>query len=113
MGGLTPGETRAVIVSESLARRQWPGADALGKPLGLGVDASGAVAEHTVVGVAGSARTLALKDSDTVEVYQLGTDQELPSMSLLAASWARRKGWRTPRAPSRKRSPRASRPTSS
>ena len=56
---LLPGERGAAIVSESLALSLWPGEDALGK----------AFDNRTVVGVAGSARQVALQDPDAVEAY--------------------------------------------
>ncbi len=57
-----PGERNAVIVSESLARRRWPGEDPIGKLYDKN--------ERTiVVGVAGNARTIALRDGQSMEVY--------------------------------------------
>ncbi len=56
-----PGERKAAIVSESLARKAWPGED----PIGKRVTDQGRV----VVGVAASARTNALRDGDAVEIY--------------------------------------------
>jgi predicted permease len=47
-----PGAVRVVIVNEALARRFWPGEDALGKRIGLGED----LAEHEIVGIAKNAR---------------------------------------------------------
>lgn len=70
---LAPGDTRAVIVSDSLARLAWPGEDPLGKQF----------ADYTVVGVSTSARVVALEDADAVEVYYLAEPADLPSMTLL------------------------------
>ena len=73
---LQPGDTHAMVISESLARRGWPGQDPLGKKFTMGDD-------YTVVGVAGNARTVKLEDSDSAEVYlPIGTD-DLPMMFVL------------------------------
>ena len=53
-------ERGVVVVSESLARRQWPGEDALGKQYD----------ERTVVGVAGDARSVRIGDGSTSECYR-------------------------------------------
>ena len=78
------GDTDAIIVSESLARRQWPGDDGLGKQFSIGPDASGRAVYYTVVGIAGNARTVALHDSEAVEVYYVAQEADLPSVSVLA-----------------------------
>ena len=48
-----PGEEHAVIISDTLARKQWPGEDPIGKQ-----DASGSAAGDVVVGVAANARLM-------------------------------------------------------
>jgi predicted permease len=75
---ILPGETNAVIVSESLARKQWPGEDPVGKPLwpdGPGKD--------IIVGVAGNARVKALNDGEAVEAYWPAQQSDMPGMTLL------------------------------
>jgi predicted permease len=71
---LAPGDTRAIVVSESLARLRWPAEDPIGKPFRLGDD------DLTVAGVSGSARLVSPEDSDAVEVYRLAHADLLPSM---------------------------------
>ena len=71
---LMPGDTRAIVVSESLARLRWPAEDPVGKPFQLWND------RLTVVGVSGSARLVSPEDSDAVEIYQLAQADLLPSM---------------------------------
>jgi predicted permease len=70
---LARGDTRAVVVSDSLARLAWPGEDPLGKH----------IAENTVVGVSGSARVVALEDPDAVEIYRPIEPSDFPSMMVL------------------------------
>ncbi|HEY2171219.1 MAG TPA: ABC transporter permease [Candidatus Angelobacter sp.] len=72
---LLPGETHAVIVSESLARKQWPGQEPLGQKFGDQKD--------LVVGVVGNARIKALNDGDAVEAYWAAQLADMPSMTLL------------------------------
>jgi predicted permease len=74
---LQRGDTRAVVVGESLARSMWPGEDPLGKKLPVGQD-------YTVVGVAGSARINRTEDSDAVEAYLPIETGDLPSLFVLA-----------------------------
>ncbi len=69
-----PGEKNAVIVSESLARQQWPGEDPLGKLFWQ---------KDTVVGIAGNAHVNALNDGDTVEVYWAAQPEDMAAMTLL------------------------------
>jgi predicted permease len=72
---LLPGETHAVIVSESLAHKQWPGQEPLGQEFGDKKD--------VVVGVTGNARIKSLNDDDAVEVYWAAQPADMPSMTLL------------------------------
>jgi predicted permease len=54
------GERGVVVVGESLARRQWPGEDALGKEYD----------GRAVIGIAGDARTVRIGDGSTSECYR-------------------------------------------
>ena len=73
---LASSDRRAVVISKSFAE-QWPEGNPLGRPFQMG-DTS-----YTVVGIAGSARLVALQDPDAVEAYYLATDSDLPSMVVL------------------------------
>src|ERR1035441_10309967 len=76
-----PGEKKAVIVSESFAREQWPGINPVGQQMGDGPS------KDTVVGVVGNARINALSDDITnsltggslAGLIQI-RDQEIPSI---------------------------------
>ena len=83
---LAPGDSSAIIVSESLARLQWPAEDPLGKPFRVGTSGPGTT--FTVVGVAGSARLVSPEDSDAVEIYQLPDASMLPAMVVLVRTSA-------------------------
>ena len=72
-----PGEKNAVIVSESLARKQWPGENPLGKPYWD---------TETVVGVAGNAHVNAMNDGDAMEIYQQAQKADMPDMVVLVKS---------------------------
>ncbi len=63
--------TRSVIVSEALARKQWPDGSAIGKRIRLSSDTAN---WYTIVGVAGSVRDRALVEEPSEMVYwPLGT----------------------------------------
>jgi predicted permease len=70
---LVGGERQTMIVSDSLGRSLWSGQDPLGKQFD----------GRTVVGVAGSARQMALQDPDAVEAYFPVEAVHLPSMAVL------------------------------
>ncbi len=72
---LTNNDKNTIIISESLARR-WPTGDPLGKTFSMGAD-------YTVVGIAGSARTIAIQNSDAVEVYLPIDESNLPATALV------------------------------
>lgn len=81
---LQPGDARSIIVSEPFARFHWPAENPLGKQFSTGVDAAGAPVNHTVVGVSGRERLVALKDPEAVEMYQLAQPADLASLVVLA-----------------------------
>jgi len=72
-----PGEKNAVIVSESFARKQWPGQNPLGKLVGDGA------LKDTVVGVVGDAHVNALSEDDAVEQYWPAAAGQMPGMVLM------------------------------
>ncbi|MBV9500075.1 MAG: FtsX-like permease family protein, partial [Acidobacteriaceae bacterium] len=72
-----PGEKNALIVSESFARRQWPGQNPLEKLVGDGA------LKDRVVGVVGDAHVNALSDDDAVEHYWPAARDQMPGMVLM------------------------------
>jgi hypothetical protein len=80
--GLTETDRDAIVVSESLARLQWPAEDPLGKPFRMGER------DETVVGVAGDAHLVSPEDSDAVEVYQLAEGDIFTSLVVLVKTSA-------------------------
>jgi predicted permease len=71
------GEKNAVIVSESMARREWPGKNPIGQQLPNGD------AKDTVVGVAGDAHVNAANDDDAVEQYWPAQQADMPDMVVM------------------------------
>jgi predicted permease len=69
------GETHAVILSESLARKRWPTEDPIGKPWEGGKD--------IVVGVVGNTRAMEINNTDATEIYYPPTADNTPGMSVL------------------------------
>jgi predicted permease len=75
-----PGEKRAVIVSESMARKEWPGKNPIGQLLPNGD------AKDTVIGVAGDAHVNAVNDDDAVEQYWPAQMEDMPDMVVMVRS---------------------------
>lgn len=73
-----PGEPNAVVVSESFARKQYPGQDPLGKTLWRD-----GTSRDRIVGIARSARIKSMNDGDAVEAYWAAQPSDLPAMTLL------------------------------
>ena len=73
-----PGETQATIVSDTLARRLWPGQNPVGQLIGEGKT------KDRVVGVVGDAHLNALSDDDAVEEYWPVAPAQMPSMVMMA-----------------------------
>jgi predicted permease len=71
------GERHAVIVSESLARMEWPDQNPIGQQLPNGD------AKDTVVGVAGDAHVNAANDDDAVEQYWPAQQADMPGMVVM------------------------------
>lgn len=78
---LLPGEKNAVVISQSLARRQWPGDNPIGKRFHS--DEPAAKQRETVVGVVGDARLNALNDDDATEEYWTAQADDMPGMSIV------------------------------
>jgi len=72
-----PAEKNAVIVSESMARQQWPGKNPLDQKLGDGDT------KDTVVGVVGDAHINALSDDDATEQYWAAQQDDMPGMTVM------------------------------
>ena len=72
---IRPGETHAVVLSESLARKRWPNEDPIGKQWKDGKD--------IVVGVVGNTRAMELNNTDATEIYYPPSADRLSGMSIL------------------------------
>ncbi len=72
-----PAEKNVVIVSESMARRQWPGENPLGQTIGDDKQKS------TVIGVVGDAHINGLSEDDAVEQYWPILEPNWPDMTLV------------------------------
>jgi predicted permease len=75
---LLPNEPNGVIVSESLARKQWPGIDAVGKRLWR--DGSD---KDIIVGIVGNARIKSMSDGDAVEAYWPVQSANMSAMTMV------------------------------
>ncbi|MGA8028267.1 MAG: ABC transporter permease [Bryobacteraceae bacterium] len=72
-----PGEKNAVILSESFARKKWPGQNPLGKLVDEGE-------KDRVIGVVGDARVNALSEDDAMEEYWPPAQEQMPGMVVMA-----------------------------
>ena len=72
------GEKGVAIISDSLARRLWPGQNPIGRLTGNGK------VKDVVVGVVGDAHVNALSDDDATEEYWPVTQDQLPGMVVIA-----------------------------
>jgi|CZKL01.1.fsa_nt_gi predicted permease len=70
-------EKEAVIVSESLARKEWPGQNPIGQLYQNGDE------KDIVVGVVGNARVNAINDDDAVELYWSAQPDDMPDMVVM------------------------------
>lgn len=71
---LRAGETHAVVISQSLARKRWPAEDPIGK-VWTGKD--------IVVGIVGNTRAMELNNSDATEIYYPASAENFPGMSIM------------------------------
>lgn len=69
-----PGEKNVAIVSQSLAAREWPQENPIGKIFNK---------KFLVVGVAGNARVNSINEDDAVELYWPVQPEDMPGMSVL------------------------------
>ena len=74
------GKAKVAIINETMARRLWSGADALGRVLVTGGD------DFQVVGVVGDVRHAALEEKSGEEVYLLGSQLGWGSEELVVRS---------------------------
>lgn len=72
-----PNEKSAVIISESLARAQWPEQNPLGKLVGDGK------VKDMVIGVVADAHVNALSDDDAMEEYWPAAQQQMAGMVVI------------------------------
>lgn len=73
---LRAGETHAVVISQSLARKRWPTEDPIGKEwTGKG--------KEIVVGIVGNTRAMELNNSDATEIYYPAAAKNFPGMSIM------------------------------
>src|SRR5436190_14777347 len=75
---LMEGDERGVVVSESFGAKYWRGSDPLGQSIRIGDDML------TVVGIAGSGRSLAMRNPEAVELYRLAREADFPGLAVVA-----------------------------
>jgi predicted permease len=74
---IAAGDMHSIVISESLAHRQWPQDDAVGKEFPM------EDRKFIIGGVAGNARVMALEDPDAVEAYLAPEPADWAAMSEL------------------------------
>jgi predicted permease len=76
---MRPDDRHVAVVSAVMARQAWPGEDALGKSMDMGD-------RFTVVGIAGSVRSVKFGGADTVQAYFPIEEKDWPSLAVLVNS---------------------------
>ncbi|HVG29693.1 MAG TPA: ABC transporter permease [Pyrinomonadaceae bacterium] len=77
------GSPLAVVVNQSLARRDFPGEDPVGKRINTGSTYNGQPVWSQIVGVVGDVRSLELKDEPTPEIYNSYMQDPFAGMSYV------------------------------
>ena len=67
------GEKKVVVISEALARRRWPGEDAIGR----------SYEDATVIGIVGDARTVRFTEGSATEAYWTIGARDLPGAAMI------------------------------
>jgi predicted permease len=73
-------DVNSIVISESLARKFWPRENPVGQEFLMNN------AKHTVVGIAGNARAMAMNNPDAVECYLLASAVDYPSMAAIVST---------------------------
>jgi putative ABC transport system permease protein len=76
-GDLAPGAPLAVVINEEMARRFWPGQDAVGKRLKYGLDPAGEAPWKTVVGVVADMRRQRLDQPAIPYMFEPGVVRDM------------------------------------
>ncbi|HST21787.1 MAG TPA: ABC transporter permease [Blastocatellia bacterium] len=75
--------TKTIIISEAMARRDWPGEDALGKRLSFNKDSNGQSVWREVVGIVGNIRHFSLEQEPIPQMYLPYQQITTPFMSFV------------------------------
>jgi putative ABC transport system permease protein len=74
---LAPGSGQVIVINEEMARRFWPGEDALGRRLKYGLDPGGRGAWKTVVGIVANMRRQRLDEPAIPYMFQVGVIRQM------------------------------------
>jgi putative ABC transport system permease protein len=80
------GSPLALVVNQSLARRDFPGEDPVGKRINMGNVSNGQPVWFQIVGVVGDVRSLELKSEPTPEIYTSYLQDPFAGMSYVVRS---------------------------
>ena len=75
--------TKTIIISEAMARRDWPGEDAIGKRLSFNKDSNGQFIWREVVGIVGNIRHFSLEQEPIPQMYLPYQQITTPFMSFV------------------------------
>jgi predicted permease len=76
-GDLTPGAEQVIVINEEMARRFWPGQEALGRRLKYGLDPGGKAPWKTVVGIVADMRRQRLDEPAIPYMFQPGIVRQM------------------------------------
>ena len=92
-GDLAPGAPPVVVINEEMARRYWPGQDALGRRFKYGLDPGAQRPWKTVVGIVPDQRRQRLDDPAIPYMFQPGV---IPQMDIVVRTAGDPEHWRDP-----------------
>jgi predicted permease len=90
-GDLAPGAPPVVVINEEMARRYWPGQDALGRRFKYGLDPGAQRPWKTVVGIVPDQRRQRLDDPPIPYMFQPGV---IPQMDIVVRTAGDPERWR-------------------
>jgi predicted permease len=82
----TEGRPSVIVINQTMAKREWPDQDPIGKRVSFGADDTGERAWSTVIGLVADAKRSDLEDAQQPIIYVPHTQLSLPLMGVMVRS---------------------------